>query len=255
MKRHTVLPIAFITLFCASFCTTQLMAQTGETISADIDVKALENSWSGGQGRDTDLNVTSGDRLTVTVNPSQTWSAGNDDPCTRTSNADGLTECYGPFSSGTLSANYGSLVGRIGNGEPFLIGTAFDQEMTGSGPLLLYYWDSNAGDNSGAIVAVLRLEKSPQAKPDLRFVSLVSGAWQPLAQSTAFDQPLAIEVDYETPQEETTITITAQLDEITLEGLTADRVANDPSLYRTRQFTIVDGAPSTLVYNDDPEPQ
>jgi len=190
-----------------------LLAQGGGTrSSADIDVKALENSWSGGQGRETGLDVTSGDRLTVTVNPSQMWSAGSDDPCTRTSNADGLTECYGPFSSGSLSANYGSLVGRIGNGDPFLIGTAFDNQATGSGPLLLYYWDSNAYDNSGSIVAAIRLEKSPQGepvRPDLTGVEIVEADTLDSIDEIAIGQSFRVRLTFaEDPGAEISETVT-----------------------------------------------
>ncbi|MEP3274779.1 MAG: hypothetical protein ABJN26_00610 [Stappiaceae bacterium] len=150
----------YISLLSAQ--TTSAFSQETAVRTATITVDARANSWSGGAGQDSGLSLMSGDRLIVSADPSHMWSAGNDEPCSRRSNADGLTDCYGPFSSGSLSANYGSLVGRIGDGDPFLIGTAFDQTIPETGPLYLYYWDSNADDNSGSISASVRVVGNSQ---------------------------------------------------------------------------------------------
>ena len=96
-----------------------------DVVKASIAVDARANSSSGGQGKDTGIDVTERDVLIVNVDPNDDWSAGSGQPCTRNSNADGLTKCYGTYSMSNLSANYGSLVGRIGDGPFFLIGTSF----------------------------------------------------------------------------------------------------------------------------------
>ena len=56
------------------------------------------------------------------------------------------------FQNG-LSAPYGSLVGQIGNGSFFFIGTNYNGVAAASGTLSLYYFDSNYEDNTGSIVA------------------------------------------------------------------------------------------------------
>lgn len=79
----------------------------------------MEHSSVGGTPLST-ISVVAGDEVMVTAATDDTWSAGADD---RTSNADGLVSgnvyggdygLYGDFP-------YGALVGRIGNGDWFLI--------------------------------------------------------------------------------------------------------------------------------------
>ncbi len=127
-----------------------------------VDVFAKANSSTGGYGAITGLNVSIGDRLVVNADVNDCWSAG---ASPRTSNADGLNggpfcEPNGAFPQWTqagVTANYGTLMGKIGALNFFAIGTAFDQVMAEAGNLLLYYWDSNAGDNSGSVQVTARL--------------------------------------------------------------------------------------------------
>ena len=60
-----------------------------------------------------------------------------------------------------LSALYGTLVGRIGNGDYFVIGSNFSGTASSAGALTLYNWDSNDGDNSGSIAAKVSLVPLP----------------------------------------------------------------------------------------------
>ncbi len=60
---------------------------------------------------------------------------------------------FGPYSQGNLSAPYGALVGRIGAGDFFVVGTQYAGTAASSGVLKLFYWDSNAGDNAQYITA------------------------------------------------------------------------------------------------------
>jgi LPXTG-motif cell wall-anchored protein len=61
---------------------------------------------------------------------------------------------FGLWTQDAFSAPYGSLVGRIGS-NLFLLGTSFSGAAIASGELLLYYWDSNYGDNRGSIAVTI----------------------------------------------------------------------------------------------------
>lgn len=139
--------------------------------AAVYNVKALENSTTGGTG--VAVGFTVGDAFTVTVDPTDLWNAG---ALPRWSNADGLilgspsvTGGYtdvsgdvlpggtiGPgtfpnWTQGGLNAPYGALVGSWDNGTNFfLIGTSYTGSATAN-ILKLYYFDENNGDNTGSI--------------------------------------------------------------------------------------------------------
>jgi hypothetical protein len=142
-----------------------------------IDVFAHENSSSGGSGAITGLFLTAGQTFTVSTSTDDLWSAG---ALPRYSDANGLTgdrnatatddsgrpvgsqigTDFGPWSQHALSAPYGSLVGEIG-GIYFLIGANFIGQAIASGPLSLYYWDSNDGDNFGSIAVTVNADPVP----------------------------------------------------------------------------------------------
>ncbi|MCF6196272.1 MAG: PEP-CTERM sorting domain-containing protein [Emcibacter sp.] len=122
-----------------------------------IDVYAAGNSSTGGGGAVTGINIGIGDHLVMTTDVNDCWSAG---PSPRESNADGLvgtggtcqpTAAFGNWTQAGVSAPYGTLMGKIGSGAFFVVGTFFDQIMAEAGALALYYWDSNSGDNSGYV--------------------------------------------------------------------------------------------------------
>jgi hypothetical protein len=132
-----------------------------------VVVDAFNNSSSGGAGLATGLNLTIGQTFTVTSSTNDLWSAGG---LPRYSDGSGLTgdrfasasddsgrpvgsqigEDFGLWSQHSISAPFGSLVGEIA-GSFFLIGANFTGQAIASGPLSLYYWDSNQGDNFGSI--------------------------------------------------------------------------------------------------------
>ena len=136
-----------------------------------VVVDAFANSTSGGTGVAT-ISLAIGQQFTVTASTTDLWSAG---ALPRWSNADGLAggvllatlnddsgelpgTVIGPGNFGNyfqngLSAPYGSLVGQIGNGSFFFIGTNYNGVAAASGTLSLYYFDSNYEDNTGSIVA------------------------------------------------------------------------------------------------------
>jgi hypothetical protein len=116
------------------------------------------------------------------ASPTDLWSAG---ALPRWSNADGLTgnlfatgsdesgaaagtligKDFGLWTQGGLSAAYGSLVGKIGGGAFFLVGTSFSGAANASGELKLFYWDSNFADNAQFITV------------DVAAVPLPAAAW------------------------------------------------------------------------------
>lgn len=129
-----------------------------------FEVKAKENSVSGGAPLNTGIVVTKGELLTISVSPDDKWSAGAAD---RESNANGLSNPfggnYGLFAHNGFSFFYGSLVGSIDGGKTFFaVGTRMEMSiLIQEGRLTLYYWDVNNGDNSGSVIATVAVYKGP----------------------------------------------------------------------------------------------
>ena len=133
------------------------LSLTGAASAATLDVQSAANSSGGGVGLATGLILSLNQMFSVTADVLDTWSLGANDPgCTRESNADGLTACFGNYSQANLSALYGTLVGQIGvGGDFFVLGSNFSGPAAAVGELFLYNWDSNTGDNSGSIEATV----------------------------------------------------------------------------------------------------
>jgi hypothetical protein len=149
-----------------------LAASVLTTAAAHADpfiVDALANSSSGGIGVAT-ISLLAGESFNVSVASTDLWSAG---ALPRWSNANGLTATllatgadesgqvagtqigadFGLHAQGNLSAPFGTLVGQIGGGDYFAIGTSFSGVAASAGTLNLYYWDSNSADNVGSVTA------------------------------------------------------------------------------------------------------
>ena len=139
----------------------------------DVVVDALLNSSSGtGVDRDTGLDLVAGDRLRSTVDALDCWSAGADPRVSNANGLDGLspapcqpTANFGLHSQDGESFPFGALVGRIGAGDWFMLGTSFDEIVTETGRLFLVYWDSNNGDNTGFVTASLDVNPSTVPTP------------------------------------------------------------------------------------------
>jgi hypothetical protein len=146
-----------------------IAATPSRAATVDVTVDAFLNSSSGGIAATTPL--TAGETFTVTVGPNDLWSAG---ALPRWSNADGLVgdrfatgsdesgqpagtkigqAFIPPWTQNGLTAPFGALVGEIGLGPFFLIGTNFTGFSPSNDTLKLFYWDSNFEDNSGSITA------------------------------------------------------------------------------------------------------
>jgi hypothetical protein len=151
---------------------------TSSARAVTVDVFAEANSSSGGTGALTGISLTFGQAFTVSAEVTDLWNAG---PLPRWSNADGLIvplvatgsddsgqpdgttigSIFPLYAQGGLTAPYGSLVGQIGAGAFFLVGTNFSGTANATGQLSLYYWDSNNGDNSGSIAATISASAVP----------------------------------------------------------------------------------------------
>lgn len=136
-----------------------------------VDIFANQNSSTGGVAVDTGLDIAAGDRLVSIVDALDCWSAG---AANRISNANGLdglspapcqpTGDFGFHSQDGETFRFGALVGRIGSGDWFLLGTNFDAVVNATGRLFLAYWDANSSDNSGMVTA--RIDANPTAVPE-----------------------------------------------------------------------------------------
>lgn len=164
-------------MFRAAVAALALTA-AGAGNATPFTVNAFANSSSGGSGVNTGLVLGAGQSFAVSVATNDLWSAG---ALPRWSNADGLiTNLFatGSDESGqpvgtqigavfplwtqnSLTAPYGSLVGEL-SGTYFLLGTSFSGPAPVAGTLRLHYWDSNFGDNSGSIVADVRVQSVPE---------------------------------------------------------------------------------------------
>ncbi len=149
-------------LLLASALTLATMAAQ----ATDYTVQAAANSSTGGSGLPT-ITLLAGQSFTVSASVNDLWSAG---ALPRFSDANGLTGIrlatalddsgmpvgtqigtnFGMWTQNSFSAPYGALVGQIGN-QYILLGTNFTGQAPVAGTLNLLYWDSNNGDNSGAI--------------------------------------------------------------------------------------------------------
>jgi len=65
------------------------------------------------------------------------------------------------FSFGGATFDIGSLVGEIGNGPLFRVGSSYSGNSGAGGELKLFYWDSDAFNNSGSVSAVVSSVPEP----------------------------------------------------------------------------------------------
>ena len=150
-------------------------------ITSSFVVDAKANSTSGGGTGVNTFSLVAGQQFSVTVDENDLWNAG---ALPRWSNANGLNtnlyyangmdpevsvssgtqigSVFGNWTQGGLTDAYGSLVGQIGSGSFFKIGTSFTGTASASGFLKLFYFDSNLADNSGSITAQVTAVPEPE---------------------------------------------------------------------------------------------
>jgi hypothetical protein len=124
-------------------------AASAATVDFTVDAKA--NSITGGdvtRGLDT-VSLVAGQMFSIAADILDTWSLGN--RASLVSTAEGLTSKSYTFLGATF--DHGTLVGRVGDGAFFRVGTSVALAADVSGVLRLFMWDKNNWDNSGDIVA------------------------------------------------------------------------------------------------------
>ena len=157
-----------------SVAAALLLAGAANAATVVVDAKA--DSWNSGAGTGLDTGITlgAGESFAVTVASTDLWNAG---ALPRWSNANGLTGTLlatGTDESGEAAGTvigtnfgllgsfaFGELVGQIGNGAYFAVGTNFNGTANASGALKLFYWDTFTDDNSGSVSASITTVPEP----------------------------------------------------------------------------------------------
>jgi hypothetical protein len=152
MKPNTFLAVLAIAASVASAGISQ-----AATVSVDVFAKA--NSVILQQGAETGITLAAGRAFTVSANEDDLWRIGTNLPRNE-GNAEGMVQSrlYTLFGA---TFNHGTLVGRIGEGAYFKIGTLFNGIAQNSGVLRLFAWDINWRDNSGLITAEIDVAAVP----------------------------------------------------------------------------------------------
>jgi len=170
MKRMVV-PILFLVSFFAVPCAYP-----------DEVFKVWSASDSLSSPLNTDIYVSAGERLVISVPPNETSRAGGNRPHSRQSNAGGLTGLgpnsgyyWGNYRYGSSSFPYGTLVRQIGDGAYFPVDTFYNGIAGASGDLSLLYWDSYYGDNYGSVMATVSETSVPVPSAFILFASALSG--------------------------------------------------------------------------------
>ena len=149
-----------------------LLAASGLAAAAATGVvDAKTNSLIGGTAFSTGVFLGVGESFSVTANAADLWNNSGTDS-TYVSNADGHS-----FQGGTidgLTDYIGSLVGEIGNGPLFHVGTSFSGIAAGTGELKLFYFDSDAYNNTGSVRVAVSAVPEPA---NIALMGLALGAF------------------------------------------------------------------------------
>lgn len=148
-----------------AFLTVATLMAAGFANATVVTVDALGNSTVGGQALNTGVTLHANQTFSITVDPSQIWNFGGGNPAYDT-NADGMAwngwfmNLSNPDGS-TFQGSIGGLVGQIGNGNFFSVGTNFTGTANAAGGLNLFFVDSDAWNNSGAVQADINAVPEP----------------------------------------------------------------------------------------------
>lgn len=140
------------------------MLAAGFANATVVTVDSNANSIGGGTGLNTGIILDTNTEFSIVVDPSQLWNFGGGNP-NYTTNADGMGPGWelgmmNPDGS-NFAASIGALTGRIGNGNYFVVGSNFHGVANASGALNLFFWDSDAWNNLGAVQADINVVPEP----------------------------------------------------------------------------------------------
>ena len=152
-------------------------ATTTVSVDAQLNSAGNEDNFGGYIGaEDTGVQLITGQSFSVIVQSGAGInSVWNNDPAPQyTSDANGHSGDFW-FSSNGQTFETGSLVGRIGDtGSFFKIGTAYSATASATGELELFYWDNDAGNNSGALTVDVTAVPEPA---NIALLGLALGAF------------------------------------------------------------------------------
>lgn len=149
MKKIKILNILFIAIFATVFGIAVLASETIVTVTGNVSYV------------DTGVDVEAGDVLKITSSGYWCWASWEPGSC---SGPDGSAPPYDRAYEGDLlvfTAPHGALVGRIGSGDWFLVGSNYEETAATSGRLLLADNDNAVsggyGDNTGSVQAIIEV--------------------------------------------------------------------------------------------------
>ena len=142
----------------SGFVTPTISLGKAETLPTAVTVKVdpVKNNSGIGVPCNTGVEVKKGDVLKISVPVDQKWSYIPE--LSDAYNADGAS---GKFQVKGFEFPLCSLVGSLDGGKTFFfVGTKFEKTMAESGPLSLYFWDSDGHNNSGFVTPTISLVKA-----------------------------------------------------------------------------------------------
>lgn len=125
-------------------------AAAATSVTVTVDAKA--NSIAGGTGYDTGVSLNEGESFSAVVANAGTtfWKNDPSDGYNATAAGNAGFGTYTAYVGSTgYTFNIGTLVGEVGNGAYFAVGTSYSGTADTGGDLKLFFWDSDAGNNSG----------------------------------------------------------------------------------------------------------
>jgi hypothetical protein len=149
--------------FAALVGATLLLASSLASASPVI-VSAYDNSIAGGVGQVSGVTLTTGQHFAVMAAANDTWNYGYGWAQYET-NADGVTGAFmniGNPDGSFLQSQIGALIGQIGTGNFFTVGTAFDGVANASGMLKFFFVDSDQYNNVGTVTANVNATALPE---------------------------------------------------------------------------------------------
>jgi hypothetical protein len=149
-------------IFARAAIGAALLAAAGLASATELGtftIDAMANSIGGGTAFDTGVTLHAGETLTISVPTTDIWNNSWGDSY-YDANANG-NNVQGGFTYGNLTTNIGSLVGQIGNGDYFKVGTSYTGTVSSTGDLKFFYWDSDSFNNVGAVHAEVSAVPEP----------------------------------------------------------------------------------------------
>ena len=136
-------------LLAAVFLTLPTVT-SAKVVSFVVDAKMHSSNTMNGLA--TGVFLEAGELFSVVAEDDDVWFLGG--ATTEYTNANGLSN-YPLYTQDNMTALYGVLAGRVGEGAFFKIGTQFNGQAVNAGELFLYNWDSGNSNNLDQITATI----------------------------------------------------------------------------------------------------